>query len=125
MGTPDQELYPPRVLLRACVLLLLLERPGHGYDLIERLKPLGFERVDRSVYRALDWLDESEYVHATWDTPDAGPARRVFEITDAGRERLRAWVENMAELSDLLADYLSRYDAATTGGTRGKRRLVR
>ncbi len=128
MGTPEQELYPPRVLLRACVLLLLLERPGHGYDLIERLKPLGFEKVDRSVYRALDWLDQERYVRSSWDTPEAGPARRVFEITPAGKQRLEAWIADMGELANLLGQYVARHEAAVrvaSTSSRTKRRPSR
>ena len=40
------ELGLPRNFLRPCVLLLLREEPAHGYDLLERLRPLGFTRDD-------------------------------------------------------------------------------
>ena len=36
----------PRGFIRACVLLLLREQPGHGYDLLERLRAFGFAGDD-------------------------------------------------------------------------------
>src|SRR4028118_363495 len=44
----------PKNFLRPCLLLLLREHPAHGYDLLERLRPLGFNRDDPGrLYRAL------------------------------------------------------------------------
>ena len=39
----EAEMSRPRELLAPSLLLLLAESPGHGYELMERLKPLGFD----------------------------------------------------------------------------------
>lgn len=41
----EGEIAHPRALISPCLLLLLAEAPGHGYELMERLKPLGFDWV--------------------------------------------------------------------------------
>jgi PadR family transcriptional regulator PadR len=106
----EQELSHPRGLLRASILLLLNERPGHGYDLIERLKPFGFERDDPSrIYRALRWLEGAGLVRPNWETPAAGPARRVYELTPAGRRTLQACAASLRQRSEVLEDHLGRY----------------
>jgi DNA-binding PadR family transcriptional regulator len=60
--------------------LLLHCTETHGYELIEELKPLGFEQnpVDLStVYRMLRSLEERDLVTSRWDTDtESGPARR-------------------------------------------------
>ena len=49
----------PRALLAPCLLLLLAEAPGHGYELMERLKPLGFDWGGPGpIYRELRALEE-------------------------------------------------------------------
>ena len=48
----------PKNFLRPCLLLLLREQPAHGYELLERLRPLGFGRDDPGgLYRALRSLE--------------------------------------------------------------------
>lgn len=108
----EQDLSHPRGLARACILLLLDERPSHGYDLIERLKPFGFERSDPGwIYRALRWLEEGGFVSVRWQTPAAGPARRVFEVTPAGRQALELSASRLRERSQVLDEHLDRYVA--------------
>lgn len=82
----EEELCHPRSQLRLSLLLLLAQRPGHGYDLVERLRPFGYEHDDPAqTYRALHWLERVGLAEPAWDTQGPGPARRVFTITPAGR----------------------------------------
>ena len=56
-----------RGLLRPFLLLLLLERSSHGYDLIERLAGMGVPDVDPShAYRVLRGLERNRLVASTW-----------------------------------------------------------
>jgi PadR family transcriptional regulator PadR len=57
--------------LKPCLLLLLRERPDHGYDLVVRLAPLGLgEEESASVYRA---LRELEHEQLDWARPGNTP----------------------------------------------------
>jgi DNA-binding PadR family transcriptional regulator len=77
------------------VLLLLLDGPAHGYDLLARLGDV-FPRAgglpdSGSCYRVLRALEREGAVTSSWETAKAGPAKRVYAITPKGRERLDAW----------------------------------
>lgn len=67
------------------VLLMLRQRPAHGYGLVRQLEALGITRHNRGrVYRALRWLEEMGFVDQAWETPRVGPARRIYEVLPAG-----------------------------------------
>lgn len=100
----------PRNFLRPCVLLLLRESSAHGYDLLERLAALGFERQDPGgLYRALRALEDEGLVHSAWEASDQGPDRRIYEITRAGAEHLHEQAKALDATASLLGDFLSRY----------------
>ncbi|MGB6457032.1 MAG: PadR family transcriptional regulator [Streptosporangiaceae bacterium] len=77
-------------------LLGLLERqPSHGYDLkrsydtfFGRTRPLPFGQV----YATLARLSRDGKVAAGDSEPGAGPDRRRYAITAAGREELEPWL---------------------------------
>ena len=63
--------------------------PAHGYELRERLRPLGFNRDDPGrLYRALRTLEGGNLVRSAWQSSSGGPDRRTYELTRAGEERL-------------------------------------
>jgi PadR family transcriptional regulator, regulatory protein PadR len=100
----------PRNYLRPCVLLLLRESPAHGYDLLERLAALGFERQDPGgLYRALRALEEEGLVHSAWEASEHGPDRRIYDITRRGAESLHEQAKSLNATAALLGDFLSRY----------------
>ena len=120
MSTADLGL--PRNFLRPCILLLLREEPAHGYDLLERLRPLGFSRDDPGrLYRALRGLEEEGLVHSAWERSDAGPDRRRYELTRAGIEQLHAEAKALEVLRDRLSAFAARYEefVALRPGRRG------
>jgi PadR family transcriptional regulator, regulatory protein PadR len=96
----------------AALLLLLRERPGHGYDLLERLPELlGDERVDvGNLYRVLRTLEEQALVSSEWDESVPGPAKRTYEITADGRAALERWAGALGETRDHIDRFLRRYD---------------
>ena len=108
----------PKNFLQPCLLLLVLEQPGYGYDLVGRLKPLGINDDAASVYRALRLLEHDGAVTSSWRTSDTGPARRVYNLTETGESMLRQWVAALEDTSMSLARWLDRY-ALITGQING------
>jgi PadR family transcriptional regulator, regulatory protein PadR len=104
----------PKNFLQPCLLLLVLEQPGYGYDLVGRLKPLGINDDAASVYRALRLLEHDGAVTSAWRTSDTGPARRVYRLTETGGAILRQWVAALEDTSMSLARWLERYALVTT-----------
>ena len=103
----------PKNFLQPCLLLLVLEQPGYGYDLVGRLKPLGINDDAASVYRALRALEHDGAVTSSWRMSETGPARRVYNLTETGEAILRQWVAALEDTSMSLARWLDRYALVT------------
>jgi len=99
--------------VQPCLLLLLHQGPSHGYNLIENLGTFGFaeDPVDSSVvYRYLREMEEDALVASEWDTEaSAGPARRVYRITEEGDRALAWWVASLRETDRVLHRFLQAY----------------
>jgi DNA-binding PadR family transcriptional regulator len=69
--------------VRTAVLAVLLEGPGHGYDVIQRLEDKtegGWRPSPGSVYPMLQLLADEGLARAT-----ERDGKRVYELTDEGR----------------------------------------
>ncbi len=100
----------PKNFLRPCLLLLLREQPAHGYDLLERLRPLGFNRDDPGrLYRALRALENDGLVRSVWEKSSSGPDRRMYALTRDGMETLHESVTALRLTNELLSVFLDRY----------------
>jgi DNA-binding PadR family transcriptional regulator len=74
--------------LQLVILGLLAEKPSHGYEIIKALdeRSKGFYVPSPGmVYPALTYLEEIGYA-----TVEAAGARKLYHITDAGREHLES-----------------------------------
>jgi PadR family transcriptional regulator PadR len=94
------------------LLLLLRERPLHGYELIERLPEVAGEgRVDvGNLYRLLRALEAEGLVSSEWSADLPGPAKRTYELTDEGRRLLDRWAEALRRAQGDVQSFLDRYD---------------
>jgi DNA-binding PadR family transcriptional regulator len=73
--------------LQLVLLALLDERPSHGYELIKALEERSggfYSPSPGMIYPALTWLEEMGYASVA-----AEGAKKLYSITDAGREYLR------------------------------------
>jgi DNA-binding PadR family transcriptional regulator len=91
--------------IRAAILVLLTEEPMHGYQIIQELteRTGGVWRPSPgSVYPTLQQLQDEELVREA--PSDSG--KRVYELTDAGREQAAGatapWSEVTGESADAL-----------------------
>ena len=99
-------------LLEICLLLLLFEKEGYGYGLIEQLSAFGFTSDDLnigSLYRSLRKLEDQDLVSSVWEEASSGPKRRVYTITPSGKQELHNWIpvlkERKARIEQLLEVY--------------------
>jgi len=94
------------------LLLLLRERPLHGYELLERIPELGVEgRVDiGNLYRLLRSLEQEGLVRSEWSADLPGPAKRTYELTAEGRRLLDHWAEALGRAQTTISGFLERYD---------------
>lgn len=95
------------------LLLLLRERPMHGYELLERLPEMtGDEsRVDvGNLYRVLRALEEEGIVRSEWSADLPGPAKRTYELTAVGSRLLDRWAESLREVREVITRFSERYE---------------
>jgi len=100
-----------RRFLQPQLLLLLLKKPAHGYDLMERLAEGGAAPgADPGLlYRTLRQLEEEGLVHSAWDTAGPGAARRLYEVSPQGIDYLHAWAVNIRQTKQHLDSFLAGY----------------
>lgn len=100
-----------RSLLRPAILLLLREQESHGYELMSRLAELGVEvpPTTGGLYRSLRTMAEEGLVTSYWSTPDRGPARRVYAISETGEQHLEQSMPALASLLRTVRGMLNRY----------------
>jgi poly-beta-hydroxybutyrate-responsive repressor len=112
MGRYSQPGSRVRGFIQPWLLLLLLQKPSHGYELMERLTQ-DEEAPDADpglLYRTLRQLEEDGLVHSSWNTEGRGPARRLYQVTPEGVEYLHAWTVNIRSTRLRLDRFLAEYE---------------
>lgn len=97
-------------LIEPALLAFLDEEKMHGYGLLEKLAALGLQSVNPSVvYRILREFEEIGLVISDWeDEKTQGPPRRVYGLTEEGRQALLRAKSSLEETADRITMILSR-----------------
>ncbi len=105
-------LFPP--LFFPSILLLLAEEPSHGYLLSKKLAEAGIvdDKMDPSpIYKILRNLEEWELAVSEHVEEGRGPARKVYQLTDKGREALSFMASRVDTATDLIKWFKGKYKA--------------
>lgn len=98
--------------LQPCLLLLLAEGPQHGYSLMEELQRrqlLGSDVDVGNLYRTLRRLEAERLVESAWSEPGPGPNKRVYQITERGKELLQQWAGALEQRTRIINRFLDEY----------------
>jgi poly-beta-hydroxybutyrate-responsive repressor len=104
--------------IEPCLLLLVAENPSHGYELMENLVQFSFDprcQDPGQVYRTLRRMEKEGLVQSVWETGQAGPARRRYEITGDGTDVLHAWMQTLENRIRMVQKLLNKYKNITNG----------
>ena len=77
--------------LPTLILAALADGPSHGYAIARRIEEESqnvLQMREGSLYPALRVLENAGHVESAWETPESGPARKVYTLTEAGRAEL-------------------------------------
>lgn len=99
--------------LPAFILLALAEGPIHGgaiHTVLTERMPL-FKPDSGAIYRTLQQLEQGGEVLAEWDTSKNGPARKRYELTDAGWRKLEYWRDDIEMRIANLQHFMDTYHA--------------
>ncbi len=96
LGKSLSRLSQPTIL----AILAAANEPLHGYKIVSEAAnyPMfGGTKPDAAgFYRTLKQMEEKGLVTAEWDTPENGQAKRMFKLTDEGRQCLHRWIDSLA-----------------------------
>lgn len=113
MGRPHGQ---SRIKLVQPALLILLENgPLHGYALMDKLVDDFSISVmnPNQVYRALRALEGMGAIVSDWDEDESqGPPRRVYQLTNEGREKLLFEIRQLEETRKVIDRVLEEHNKA-------------
>lgn len=92
--------YPEGRWLQFLILRVVCEEPMHGYGIIERIEELSEGRHEiksGTMYTTLRRMEKKGLLESGWEESDTGPDRRVYSVTEEGREHLKGWLEMIKE----------------------------
>ena len=90
-------------LLEYLVLAIVSSDDVYVADILERLKATDFATREGTLYPLLSRLRQDGLLDHEWRESAAGPPRKYYRLTPAGREQLAAFRDYWASLSDLIA----------------------
>lgn len=102
--------------IQPSILMGLRRKPSYGYEIIQTIQEFGFvegQAPPGMIYRHLRDLEAAGLVTSAWKTEDAGPAKRVYELTPEGEKALALWVEYMEQQAQKLMNFIKAFRKAS------------
>lgn len=92
------------------IILGLLRTPQSGYDLkaaFDRSLNYFWPAELSQIYRVLQKMEDDKLLTSEKQPSPQGPARRVYSLTDPGRDELRSWLDQGPIFGDERFTYLA------------------
>lgn len=93
--------------LKFVILRLVSEKPMHGYEVMQALEEEScgcYKASPGSIYPTLQMLEDEGYVRSREEE-----GKKVYEITDEGREYLEDHGDVLDEISERISSFTERY----------------
>ena len=98
-----------RGTLQYCVLALLAKEERYGFDLVRGLAEVdGMVTSEGTIYPLLSRLRRDGLVESSWQESTAGPPRRYYRLTDAGRTALEGFRLEWRRFRDAMDHFVER-----------------
>lgn len=110
MNTASDKFAPLRKgLLEFIVLKLIAVHKLYAADIIERLNKTDFSVGEGTLYPLMSRLRREKLVDYEWVESEAGPPRKYYHLTDAGKKHLadieEYWQHLITTLQSIGADH--------------------
>ena len=95
--------------LSHAILVSLCNSSSSGYDLAKQFDgSVGFfwKATHQQIYRELRKLEERCWIKAEEITQQGRPDKKVFSITDLGKQSLQEWITQPTEMSPVKEEFL-------------------
>jgi PadR family transcriptional regulator, regulatory protein PadR len=98
-----------RGTLQYCVLSLLAKEERYGFDLVRGLAEVdGMVTSEGTIYPLLSRLRRDGLVESSWQESTAGPPRRYYRLTAAGRTALEGFRLEWRRFCDAVDHFVER-----------------
>lgn len=91
-------------LLEFLVLKIVGTRSVYVPDILRRLADTEFATQEGTLYPLLSKLRRDDLVMYEWKESDAGPPRKYYRLTDAGRSQLASLDDYWSRINRTIAD---------------------
>lgn len=98
--------------MQPSILMGLYPKRSYGYEIIRNIQKFGFvegQAPPGMIYRHLHQLEGDGLVSSEWNTEAAGPAKRMYYLTEEGKEMLALWVDYMDKQARTLSAFVEQY----------------
>jgi len=105
-------------MIQPMLLLLILKKPTHGYELIQSFNASqqGELVEPGTIYRNLRRMEKEGFVLSRWEASESGPARRKYDITGEGIKALQEAVLKLEQQKQQIVEFLTEYNNLTARG---------
>ena len=101
-------------MVEVCVLSLLSRGDSYGYQLIKDIPPI-MELSESTLYPVLRRLEAADSLRV-YSVEHNGRLRKYYAITDGGRQRIRDFMEEWADVKKVY-DFIADVNAGKEGIT--------
>lgn len=100
-------------VLDACVMAVVEAEPVYGYELSQKLQKMGLPDIsDGTIYPVLLRLQKNGFIRGEMRPSDAGPNRKYYFLTDAGKEELGGIADEWQQIAVPVSELLKRSENA-------------
>jgi len=97
------------------ILKVLRDEEMYGYAIRERLQTNGFRIELTNLYKLLTDMEKKGLIKGEWHLSETGPKRRVYKLSESGREELnRMLLEAARTIHEFYGDYLTSLPARSS-----------
>jgi poly-beta-hydroxybutyrate-responsive repressor len=112
------------------IVLLAIAQMGeaHGYQIAQKAEDMAVTHAGLDsgvIYRTLRRLETAGRVSSSWDTSGGGPARRVYVLTESGRQHIGEWAQVLGDVTASLQALARDCQAAAQPGRSAATRQAR
>ncbi|HEY2507332.1 MAG TPA: PadR family transcriptional regulator [Streptosporangiaceae bacterium] len=114
--------------MRMPLLALLAKEPAHGYELRGQLEQIFGQAYPApnigQIYVTLQRLERDGLVHSQDVVQSTRPNKRVYELTDAGREVLLRWLDRTSDGARVRDEFFMKLTLGALSGSADQLGLI-
>lgn len=95
--------------IQPAILKILFKEPQHGFSILSKLSESSIVEGNApdptGMYRMLKKMEVAGLLKSEWDLENSNQPRRIYSITNEGRECLKAWVVTLDSYSKRINEF--------------------